>query len=106
MIGGENLNEVEKFIKKLKVYEHGQVLDHTFRKGFCYWFAYILEGRFPGAQIVYEPVEGHFLTEIDGRLYDIRGDVTELYSDVKEFYSEDYCLEFPSIVDGCILKIS
>ena len=91
------LNEVEDFIRKFKSYE---------LNGFCYWFAYMLAGRFVGAEIYYEPIDGHFITEIDGRLYDIRGDVTDLYPPPRNFYSEEYCLECQSIVDGCILKIS
>ena len=100
------LNEVEDFIRKFKIYDQNGVLESTFLNGFCYWFAYILAGRFVGAEIYYEPIDGHFITEIDDRLYDIRGDVTDLYPPPRNFYSEEYCLECPSIVDGCILKIS
>jgi len=50
----------------------------VFLYGMCYWFAYILRGRF-GGTTMYEPVENHFVQEIDGRLYDASGDVTEQY---------------------------
>lgn len=59
---------------------HGS--EHVFLTGCCYWFAHILEMEFlaTGAvTIMYEPVEGHFITRIGNRFYDIRGDITELY---------------------------
>lgn len=98
-------HEVEAFIKHFRAYDTGEVTD-TFRKGMCYWFAYMLSGRFLGAEIVYEPIEGHFLTQLNGRLYDIRGDVTDQYLGLRpNMYSEEYCLDIPSIVEGCILKV-
>ena len=54
----------------------------VFLHGCCYWFAHILQERFyaeHSVDIKYEPVEGHFITKIGNRFYDIRGDVTELY---------------------------
>lgn len=96
----------DEFIRLFRRYEQNDVLDNTFRNGFCYWFSYILAGRFPGAKIWYEPIEGHFVTEIDGRLYDIRGDVSDLYPAPRNFYSEEYYMTRQSIVDGCILKTS
>ena len=38
--------------------------------------------------IMYEPVEGHFITKIGNRFYDIRGDVTNLYRG-KPMYNMD-----------------
>lgn len=96
--------DVLSFINKFKAYEQADVLAKTFLNGFCYWFAVILSERFPGSHIQYEPIEGHFVTEIGGRLYDIRGDVTETYRRSAAWYSEEYCMEFPSIVNGCMLK--
>jgi hypothetical protein len=58
---------------------HGS--EDVFLHGCCYWFAYILRKRFRDCApvIMHDPVEGHFVTRIDGRLYDVRGDVTDLY---------------------------
>lgn len=81
------------------------MLDETFTNGYSYWFAVILSERFMSGHILYDPKSEHFVTEIDDRLYDIRGDVTEQYQDVKEWYSEEYCMEVPSVVDGHILKM-
>lgn len=64
--------------------------EDTFLHGCCYWFAFILHKRF-ALDIVYEPVEGHFLAISPGmgipckpnrvhHIFDIRGDVTDLYN--------------------------
>ena len=97
-----SVDTVEDFIKQFRQYGEDEVVA-TFTQGMCYWFAYILCGRFPGMEIVYEPIEGHFMAQAQGRLFDIRGDVTDLYRGM-EFYSEKFCLEIPSIVKGAILK--
>lgn len=57
---------------------HFKEAQDTFLYGMCYWFAYILWGRF-GGTMMYEQVDNHFVQEIGGRLYDVSGDVTELY---------------------------
>ena len=100
----EDRNTILKFIEGFKMYDEDGTMEKTFLNGYCYWFARILADRFSSAHVQYEPIEGHFLTEIGGRLYDIRGDVTDLYRRSMVWYSEDYCYEFQSIVDGCILK--
>ncbi len=79
-----NNDIVEKFIAHFKGSEN------TFLNGCCYWFAHILKTRFFSESsvdyqdIYYEPVEGHFVTKINGNYYDIRGDVTEIYSKKKK----------------------
>ena len=52
-------------------------VDSVFTKGCCYWFAVILTHRFPNSHIVYDPVLNHFAAKIDGRIFDITGDVTD-----------------------------
>ena len=64
--------------------------EDTFLHGCCFWFANILFIEF-GFEIVYEPIEGHFLAmrtttvQKDGACYDvheyfdIRGNVTDKY---------------------------
>lgn len=58
---------------------HFKKAAEVFTTGCCYWFAYILKGRFPEAEFIYLPVTGHFVSRIGGRLYDATGDVTECY---------------------------
>lgn len=67
--------EVSCFLKRF--HEH-DTIDETFTNGCCFWFAAMLVFRFKG-RLMYDPVDGHFATEIDGRLYDITGDVTDKY---------------------------
>lgn len=70
----------------MKNEEHSEVLDFikhfqnegtisTFMEGCCYWFAHILKSRFVFGKIMYEPIIGHFLYELDGVCYDITGKV-------------------------------
>lgn len=82
--GAPHNEGVDEFISEFHHYDHD--VSATFTRGCCYWFAYILHARFPGSRIMlateYLPRHSgalHFVTEIDGRLYDITGDVTEEY---------------------------
>jgi len=100
----------------LKFIEHFKGAEETFLHGCCYWFAFILKRHFQTkylTDIMYEPKEGHFIARIDDRYFDIRGDVTELYSgmmlyDMCEMYSQDFkyycklmreCRDFTEPVD-------
>ena len=42
----------------------------------CFWFAQILNDRFPGGRLYYDVVVGHFVFEYDGIYYDYSGIVT------------------------------
>ena len=85
--------EVAKFIDRFHQYDD---VTRVFTEGCCYWFAVAMHERFPESRIMYAydrdmsdiPEElrksiltliSHFVTEIDGRLYDITGDVTGKY---------------------------
>jgi hypothetical protein len=51
---------------------------------------------------MYDQVFNHFVTEIDGRLYDITGDVTEKYNVIPwDEYSDD--LHRIRIIRDCIM---
>lgn len=64
----------------LKRFHENADVDTTFTNGCCYWFSFILAERFFWcARIMYDQVANHFGTEIDGRVYDVTGDVTEKY---------------------------
>ena len=92
------MSEVLDFIEHFHKISSDNNIDEVFTCGCCYWFAYILCGRFDKAEIVYDPVENHFMACYDGRLYDITGDVTDRYSVVawKNFSDE---LERQRIID-------
>ena len=70
------MNQIDQFIHRFQGND-GTIL--TFTNGCCYWFAVILFIRFmqSGAQIMYDQRVNHFGTLIDGRVYDVTGDVTD-----------------------------
>lgn len=81
--------EVLKFISRFTANgSKDQVID-TFQNGCCYWFADILFWRFMSVSnpddlgsipvIMYDKIVNHFGVEIDSRIYDITGDVTQSY---------------------------
>ena len=96
------MNEVLKFINKFNRWD--QVIE-CFTNGNCYWFAYILVGRFPSGTIVYDEIENHFGCLIDDKVYDITGDVTKCYNweTWQEVYLRDP-LHGKRILRDCILK--
>lgn len=72
------MEEVEGFLARF--HEHDSV-DDVFTNGCCYWFAIILACRFAfyGAEIMYDEVENHFGTMVNGRVFDVTGDVTDKF---------------------------
>ena len=66
--------DVHRFIERFT--EHGPQVERCFCHGCCYWFAWVLTERFPGAEVVYDALSNHFAAQIGERVYDITGDVT------------------------------
>lgn len=94
-------NEIKEFIERFTLKNKLQDTIMTFTQGCCFWFAYILHTRFPNSVIMYDPVINHFVTEIEHRLYDITGDVTEQYQVVCwDTYPDE--LEKKRIIRDCI----
>ena len=99
------MNEVLKFIDKFNNKRRWDQVIECFTCGNCYWFAYILVGRFPSGTIVYDEIDNHFGCLIDDKVYDITGDVTKCYN--WEVWEEVYLrdpLHGKRIVRDCILK--
>ena len=67
--------DVHRFIERFT--EHGPQVERCFCHGCCYWFAWVLTERFPGAEVVYDALSNHFAAQIGERVYDITGDVTD-----------------------------
>lgn len=92
--------EILLFIKRFEKSEH------TFTNGCCYWFTQILRQRF-GGNTMYLPVFGHFIQEINGRLYDVTGDVTDKYSNADKYDWQTYVLadssNYARIYHDCVL---
>ena len=102
-------NDVELFIQHFTNAGNNQNIIETFTCGCCYWFAYILCGRFKNAEMMYDSIINHFVVRIKDRLYDITGDVTDKYNAEpwEDFTDElekqriiDYCIEFTKSQDG------
>ena len=72
------MNEVGNFLKRFHTDNN---IDKVFTGDCCYWFALILFRRFirDGATIMYDKTKNYFGTKINGRVYDISGDVTDIY---------------------------
>lgn len=99
------MNIVENFINKFK-HIHPSIIEDLFLYGDCYYFAIILKERFSDAIIKYLVIDNHFVTEINGRIYDIRGDITNIINanqmidwDNMESYDE---LLYKRIIRDCI----
>lgn len=90
-----------RFIEKFRFSDS---IETVFTCGCCFWFAYILCRRFINAELVYDQVEGHFGAKIDGRVYDITGDVTDghEWEPLLNIQKEDPLL-FRVILRDCIL---
>lgn len=73
--------EVLDFLSQFTSNGHRQQVVDAFTSGCCYWMAYILAERFKtlSAVIMYDEVMNHFGTMIDGVVYDVTGDVTDMY---------------------------
>lgn len=58
--------------------DFGPQVENCFSNGMCYHFSLILCARFrDNAWRVYDPIVNHFAVQIDGRIYDITGDITD-----------------------------
>lgn len=83
--------------------------ENCFSNGMCYHFSLILCTRFKySARRVYDPVVNHFAVEMDGRVYDITGDITE-DNQYKWHYWDLYQYEDPLHTDhirrDCMWKV-
>lgn len=99
------MNKIENFINKFK-HVYPEAAEDLFLYGDCYYFAVILKERFSNAIIKYLIIDNHFITEIDGRLYDIRGDITDIVDNNqliawKDMKSYDELL-YKRIIRDCI----
>lgn len=69
---------IERFTSKG---QNTGTIDTFSNGGCCYWFAAVLMIRFweYSPTIMYDEVANHFATQIGGRVFDITGDVTDVY---------------------------
>lgn len=90
--------DIEDFIKLFKGTET------IFTDGLCYWFAHILTTKF-GGTIMYAAIVGHFVSSIDGRLWDVTGDITDRYAAIPlidwDYLQREEPIWSKRIIEGC-----
>jgi len=90
---------IDEFINKFKLYDtEDRVLIKTFTLGFCYYFSVMLNERYKSGEIMYLAIENHFVYKYQDKLWDIRGDVTNLYSGCSDLYMWDTYPERESVI--------
>jgi len=74
---------IEEFLKELKSSYHKNEMVYT--EGSCFRLHSILKTLFPQAKPLYSILEGHWITEIDSRYYDINGEINADFAQQKEY---------------------
>ncbi len=82
----------------------------TFTEGCCYWFAKILCERFEmdhyRTMLMYNNIDGHFATKINGRLYDITGELNETADwKIWDEFQENEPIYSKTVIRDCIKKL-
>lgn len=75
--------KITEFLKELKHSYHKNEIIYT--QGSCFRLYSILKTIFPEAVPYYSILEGHWITEIDGKYYDINGEINSEYIADKKF---------------------
>lgn len=77
--------------------------DYNWLTGNCYFFATILQAAF-GGEIYYDVINGHFLLQCEGKLYDWKGKAEDCGILVKWEDFEQYDkLQKQRIIRDCIM---
>lgn len=90
-----NLNslDIEKEIKDIKDNSKYDKPVFVYTHGKCYEFAKELQSRL-GGEIVYLVRMEHALLKIDNKLYDVTGNVSNLYKGEKEITEEEMLIRY------------
>lgn len=100
-------DKITAFINNFKSL-HVREIEDAFMCGNCYWFAHILTSRF-GGNIMYMPVDNHFISKIDGRYFDVRGDITRDVENAKMYFWNTYINEDASdyyhVMRDCVNQV-
>lgn len=90
-------NEILSFINRRFPENNG-----NWTNGNCYWFAHILNGRFPEGEIWYEPVVGHFIFKYGDHFYDWTGEYLEDTSRAVPFNEEYDSSWYKRLIRDCV----
>lgn len=78
--------------------------DHNWCTENCYYFALILNDRFPGGKIYYDVINGHFSYKYGGKFYDHTGEIKPDGYLVDWMRFSDYDdLQYKIVIRDCIL---
>jgi hypothetical protein len=78
--------------------------DSNWTNGNCYYFALILQTRFPESMIMYDNVNNHFFIRYRGKYYDWTGEILQPPSSYAwEAYEWIDKLHYDRIVRDCLL---
>lgn len=72
-----------EFLKELKYSYYLNAKIYT--EGSCFRLYRILKAIYPQANPYYSHIEGHWITEIDGKYYDINGEINKDFAENKEY---------------------
>lgn len=72
-----------EFLKELKYSYHLNAKIYT--EGSCFRLYKILKSIYPQANPIFSEKDLHWITEIDGKYYDINGEIFEDYLEFKEY---------------------
>lgn len=102
-------NRILDFIETFNNRGKWKQVVECFTCGNCFWFAYILHGRFVGlgdfVAVVYDDIENHFGCQIGKDVYDITGIVTNQYNwELWDEVKKRDALHASHIERDCILK--
>ena len=75
---------VKEFLKELK--DSADIQYKIFTEGSCFRLYLILKTIFPDANAYWSDRDGHCITEIDGKFYDIGGEIHKDYTVVWNYY--------------------
>lgn len=85
------------------------IIEELFTRGYCFWFAYILQGRFDlpnyHSKIYYNDIENHFICRVGKYFYDITGEIknTNHYIPWEDYQNKEFSHSI-IITKYCILK--
>lgn len=72
-----------QFLKELKYSYYLNAKIYT--EGSCFRLYKIIKTIYPQANPYYSHIEGHWITEIDGKYYDINGEINKDFVEEKEY---------------------
>lgn len=74
---------ITEFLKELKASYHKNEFVYT--RGSCFRLYSILKTVFPQAKPFYSDLDGHWITEIDEKFYDINGEINSDFVEDKQY---------------------